>query len=309
MKISKIHKCILLISLWLLPLVVTAQTPYDSFAPEATRPMIFTPAERWMQKVLSDSMAYTIAVDTYSRTLYLINEQTDSLVAIAHIDQKDVLWLSVDPLADKYIDNSPYVYCSGNPIMLVDPSGMDEEQREAGKKMGEQYIKMNPNKSEVFYELGKKGGPGQKVDCSGLVSRCIVAGEEEDPSKKGVGNGVRRIANNTQKIEDMNDIMVGNLVTFYGEANGEYSHIGYITDVILDDNGNVADFLFIHAAKSTGPTINGYKESSYWRKRVSGFYKWDTHPDVYNGLPLPPIIVFGKMPERPILTRALHVIP
>ena len=43
-------------------------------------------------------------------------------------------FLSVDPLADKYIDNSPYVYCSGNPIMLVDPSGMDEEQREAGKK-------------------------------------------------------------------------------------------------------------------------------------------------------------------------------
>ena len=59
----------------------------------------------------------------------------DSLVAIAHINQKDVIWLSVDPLADKYIDNSPYVYCSGNPIMLVDPSGMDEEQREAGKKL------------------------------------------------------------------------------------------------------------------------------------------------------------------------------
>lgn len=123
MKISKIHKCILLISLWLLPLVMTAQTPYDSFAPEATRPMIVTPAERWMQKVLSDSMAYTIAVDTQSRTLYLINEQTDSLEAMIQVDQNIVMWLSVDPLADKYIDASPYVYCNGNPLLYIDEHG------------------------------------------------------------------------------------------------------------------------------------------------------------------------------------------
>ena len=46
-------------------------------------------------------------------------------MAIAHIDQKDVIWLSVDPLVDKYIDASPYVYCDGNPIKFLDPDGMD----------------------------------------------------------------------------------------------------------------------------------------------------------------------------------------
>jgi len=32
-------------------------------------------------------------------------------------------WLSVDPLADKYPNISPYAYCAWNPIRLVDPDG------------------------------------------------------------------------------------------------------------------------------------------------------------------------------------------
>ena len=32
-------------------------------------------------------------------------------------------WTSPDPLAEKYYDWSPYVYCVGNPIKFVDPDG------------------------------------------------------------------------------------------------------------------------------------------------------------------------------------------
>ena len=34
------------------------------------------------------------------------------------------MWLSVDPLADKYPGISPYAYCAWNPIIFVDPNGM-----------------------------------------------------------------------------------------------------------------------------------------------------------------------------------------
>jgi len=33
------------------------------------------------------------------------------------------IWLSVDPMSDKYPSLSPYVYCADNPVMLFDPNG------------------------------------------------------------------------------------------------------------------------------------------------------------------------------------------
>lgn len=35
------------------------------------------------------------------------------------------MWLSVDPLADKYPGTSPYAYCAWSPIIAKDPNGMD----------------------------------------------------------------------------------------------------------------------------------------------------------------------------------------
>ncbi len=35
------------------------------------------------------------------------------------------VWLSVDPMSDKYPSLSPYVYCADNPVRLVDPDGVE----------------------------------------------------------------------------------------------------------------------------------------------------------------------------------------
>jgi len=34
------------------------------------------------------------------------------------------MWLSVDPMSDKRPNQSPFMYCSGNPVILIDPSGL-----------------------------------------------------------------------------------------------------------------------------------------------------------------------------------------
>jgi RHS repeat-associated protein len=42
-----------------------------------------------------------------------------------YLDPETAVWYGVDPLAMKYPDYSPYVYCFNNPIKYIDPDGMD----------------------------------------------------------------------------------------------------------------------------------------------------------------------------------------
>ena len=48
------------------------------------------------------------------------------------------MWLSVDPMADKYPSISPYAYCAWNPMKLVDPDGkeIDDYFSKDGKYLG-----------------------------------------------------------------------------------------------------------------------------------------------------------------------------
>ena len=34
-------------------------------------------------------------------------------------------WSTMDPMCEKYYDVSPYAYCGNNPVMYIDPMGMD----------------------------------------------------------------------------------------------------------------------------------------------------------------------------------------
>ncbi|MBQ3787926.1 MAG: hypothetical protein II849_03875, partial [Bacteroidales bacterium] len=58
------------------------------------------------------------------------------------------VWLSVDPLADKYPSISPYAYCAWNPVKLVDPDG-----REFDPTTEEKYIK--PYENEVKERMSR----------------------------------------------------------------------------------------------------------------------------------------------------------
>ncbi|HHU47755.1 MAG TPA: RHS repeat-associated core domain-containing protein, partial [Bacteroidales bacterium] len=37
------------------------------------------------------------------------------------------IWLSIDPLSDKYPNLTPYAYCANNPVILGDPDGREIE--------------------------------------------------------------------------------------------------------------------------------------------------------------------------------------
>ena len=44
--------------------------------------------------------------------------------AARHYNSALSIWLSVDPMSDKYPSLSPYTYCGNNPVIITDPNGM-----------------------------------------------------------------------------------------------------------------------------------------------------------------------------------------
>jgi len=57
----------------------------------------------------------------------LDNETQYTYFGARYYDSDVSVWLSVDPMAGKYPSLSPYAYCANNPVMLVDPNGMEWE--------------------------------------------------------------------------------------------------------------------------------------------------------------------------------------
>ncbi len=68
------------------------------------------------------------------------------------------MWLSVDPMADKYPSISPYVYCAWNPVRLVDPNGKEVMENE-------DEWKYNTTTGLLSHVSDKGGNDQQTVHC------------------------------------------------------------------------------------------------------------------------------------------------
>jgi len=53
-------------------------------------------------------------------------------------------WWSIDPMADKYPGVSPYAFCNGSPVLLLDPNGAEVWKPEVDEK-GNIYLKRQDN--------------------------------------------------------------------------------------------------------------------------------------------------------------------
>lgn len=185
----------------------------------------------------------------------------------------------IDPVVKHH--ESLYAWNTNNPISFNDPLGSDSTQRANAIAKAQEFVDQNTGNT---WENGAKGGPGQNVDCSGLVTGCVVAGGESNPNR-GNSNGVTNIANNTDVVDE-SDVVPGNLVILNGS-----SHIGIITSVERDDDGNITNLQMIDSGGDPDSGTSGPRETSlitdgtngYWGDRIDSFRKFDTKPDATSG--------------------------
>ena len=87
-----------------------------------------------------------------------LQDTTCVIVHLALVDSTWYMWMSVDPLADKYPGNTPYSYCNGNPIMLVDPDGRivvyNDESGEC-ENMVREYCSQSEMFNAVYQQLSE----------------------------------------------------------------------------------------------------------------------------------------------------------
>ena len=79
------------------------------------------------------------------------------------------IWLSVDPMSDKYPSLSPYIYCADNPMRLVDPIGEEIDLSQMNSQRQERLVK------SLSYITGLK----LSVDDKGLLRYADLTGNEK----------------------------------------------------------------------------------------------------------------------------------
>ena len=94
-----------------------------------------------------------------------------------YLDPTSVGWLSVDPLFEKYVGMSPYGYCAGNPVKLVDTDGREvvfsfdtEGKHDSRVEMNKGFVKFYsdfPDVSPDVILMSMHGNKEKMVDANG----------------------------------------------------------------------------------------------------------------------------------------------
>jgi len=155
-----------------------------------------------------------------------------------YLDPTNVTWMSVDPLFEKYVGMTPYGYCAGNPVRLVDPDGRDakitinEEQGTitvtsniiiygslANEEMANVYKKSIMNswgKMNTYEYEGRTYNVMWNIDVR-------VKGENEKENYNGVNNYIKVVNSTANPSSTINT------------NNGSWRGVSYSGDV-LDEN-------------------------------------------------------------------------
>ena len=90
-----------------------------------------------------------------------------------YLDPTGGMWLSVDPLFEKYAGMSPYNYCMGNPVKMVDPDG-----EELLPFFSFNYVKETPQNKDWYKMNGKRYN--QQVDINAIIYDYVLNMEDMD---------------------------------------------------------------------------------------------------------------------------------
>ena len=128
------------------------------------------------------------------------------------------IWLSVDPQASKYPHQSNYVYCSNNPIKVIDPNGETEYEFDQKGKLVNTID--NDNKFDQIHIIDKDG---KRLSSSKEYEAETIFNMQEDvPSNSSLcGNATIFEVGNQEVSDEIFSFMAENTTVEWGTLQAE----------------------------------------------------------------------------------------
>ncbi|WP_231559608.1 RHS repeat-associated core domain-containing protein [Flavobacterium rivuli] len=154
-----------------------------------------------------------------------------------YYDPRTSIFLSTDPLMEKYPNVNPYVYCVQNPVVLVDPDGKDPTPFEAALMASDVYSNTGNlaggwQQSAMYgfnlnvEETGLKGTMYERIKEDGVTEYAFVFAGTEEIEKDGLNDLTQVVGFSDQYhraglvAEQMEQYIGDQQLTFVGHSLG-----------------------------------------------------------------------------------------
>ncbi|WP_446788203.1 RHS repeat-associated core domain-containing protein [Macellibacteroides fermentans] len=181
------------------------------------------------------------------------------------------VWTTVDPLAEKYYNSSPYAYCANNPILNIDPDG--RETRVAMNDDGTYRViggELNKDRNIYVYTQNKDGNYTVRGNSIGISSSTTSFYNSDANGGKGAWAVGSIINPNDQSGENFLSGIIGNNPPMFND---------YIANA---GNGEKYDFKTTNGTDKPIEGIDEYRGMPIGGNKNTGVVTYSSARDIGN---------------------------
>ncbi|SMO84164.1 RHS repeat-associated core domain-containing protein [Chryseobacterium rhizoplanae] len=149
------------------------------------------------------------------------------------------IWYSVDPLAEKYPNWSPYAYCGNNPINYIDPDGNFRLPANATREQRRLYKEAVKTIKAVFRDSEFRGAFKERFGVDDKMIRKML--RDEDGPTVIMNESLLDLASFDPDNPNVIKIDSG-VVNTVSKNKGDRKYIDNLAEIIIHEGGHWADY-------------------------------------------------------------------
>ena len=164
------------------------------------------------------------------------------------------LWISTDPMQEKYPNVSGYVYCLNNPILFKDPDGKDVYMFIETKGTGHTFIVVKDKKGTIVYTYGRYQGGNWYT--GGSTGSGVLVKYNGKNARRYITAELYRMKAEAFQIKDASDAKVRK---YFDNQYNSSNQNPTTNDASINANGKVVDTYVLFGNNCTTKSCDAIK--------------------------------------------------